>query len=391
MIKIFKEEFNLINFLKFLKYHIKFIVAFVSIFTLLSIGFSFVAPVKFKAKATLQPPDENASVAQLSGLMQTLGGFPSLQTSQVSKTGLFIEYLHSRELADYIIDTLNLIEHPLFKDIPRTALESIIPAIIETNVQRTGIILLEVETGTGIFASAEERSLAAQLSADITNTAIEALDNISRNKTVSKAKRKRMFIEKILQIKCAELDSIDKAIESFQENNKIIGLDKQAQSTLASAVSVGAELARAEIELNTKLVEYEPESSVIESLQNKVSNLRRQFTQMQSGGINSSDKISLPVEQLPKLVRQYTNLLRDQKILEQVKLYLETQHYQEAIQEQSDLSVVETIDTALIPQEKYSPSKKLIVALGFFLSLAFSIIIVTIKAYIKGNFYYKEK
>jgi len=383
----FHKKFNLMNYISLMIYHKKFLLVFISVSVLISIIYSFIAPEKYIANAKLQPPEESASFSQISGLVQSLGGFPTLQGSPVSKTGLIIEYLGSRDLGRYVVDSLDLTNNPAFEGIPDIVLESVIPVLISKSVQRTGIIYLSFETSTGFFPNNETRKNAAELSASILNTAIRGLDIISRNKSTSKAKQKRIFIEKMLEIKRNELDSVDKAIEKYQLENKVGALDKQAQSTLSTAVSVGAELAKAEIELNSKLMEYEPESSVIEALSNRVNNLRRQFTQMQSGGISGADRISLPVEKLPQIAREYANLLRDQKILEQVKIFLETQHYQEAIQEQSDIPTIEPLELAIVPFEKSGPSKKFIIILGFFLSLVFSLAIITVKAYFKGNFF----
>jgi hypothetical protein len=92
-----------------------------------------------------------------------------------------------------------------------------------------------------------------------------------------------------------------KPSKKYQLENKVVALDKQAQSTLSTAVSVGAELAKAEIELNSKLMEYEPESSVIEALSNRVNNLRSNLHKCNQAVSAGADRISLPVEKLPQL------------------------------------------------------------------------------------------
>jgi uncharacterized protein involved in exopolysaccharide biosynthesis len=89
-------------------------------------------------------------------------------------------------------------------------------------------------------------------------------------------------------------------------------------------------------------------------------------------------------------MKEYANLIRDQKILEQVKLFLETQKYQESIQEESDVPTVEVLDSAQIPKIRISPNRKIMLVLAFFLSLTGASLFLIIRGVVKQNLIKKE-
>ena len=150
-------------------------------------------------------------------------------------------------------------------------------------------------------------------------------------------------------------------------------------------------MAKAEIDLNLKLQEYEANSPSVRLYREKLNNLKSQFQRMQSGGIGSSDEFSIPLKDVPALIRNYTNLVRSQKVLEQVNLYLHTQKYQEGIQEESDVPTVEVLDKATPPLRRFSPDRKQMVILAFIISSILALSIITAFAFYKGRLYLKKE
>jgi uncharacterized protein involved in exopolysaccharide biosynthesis len=63
--------------------------------------------------------------------------------------------------------------------------------------------------------------------------------------------------------------------------------------------------------------------------------------------------------------------MRTKEIYEQVFIYLQTQYFQEAIQEKCDVPQVEILDWAEIPIEKSYPSYRSILLLAFIIDVAF--------------------
>lgn len=389
--EINSQEFSISTVYNLVKYHKKVFFIIVGVITLIVGIYSFILPEEFESTATIIPPEDAGTVGGLTSFLQTLSGGISIGgVNQPSRIQLFQEYLKSREVAKTIVDTLKLRNHPWF-DVPNEELLYWnVSQLLKVEIKRSGLIQITTRIATPYFSSKKDEEEAKKLSADIANAAIASLDILNQRKTISKAKRKRQFIERMLIEKKAVLDSIDTQLELFRQKNKIIEIDEQSKVILGSAVTVGAELAKAEIEFSLKQQEYEPNSPMLKPYKEKVDNLRKQYQKIQRGGISSGDDFSIPLNEVPTLIREYTNLMRDQKILESVNMYLETQRYQEAIQEQSDVPTVEPLDKAHPPMLRASPNRKIMILLAFLVSSIFTVTGIIIYGFRKGQIYLKK-
>jgi capsule polysaccharide export protein KpsE/RkpR len=117
--------------------------------------------------------------------------------------------------------------------------------------------------------------------------------------------QKKEFIERVLLEKQLELDSIDRELEKYQKENKVLAIDKQTQAIVTNAITIGSELAKAEIELNIMLQEYEQSSPTVRIQKEKVANLKNQYNRIQSGGLTSTDEFSIPLQNIPNIIREY--------------------------------------------------------------------------------------
>jgi uncharacterized protein involved in exopolysaccharide biosynthesis len=379
------------NVLKFLWLRKKFIGIIVSITMVVVLIYSFMAPFQYSSEASILPPEDSGNMGSLTSFLQTLSGGISFGAAGApSKLLIYQEILKSRELGKMVADELDLAKK---LKVEKENLEDLYYAVLhmmDAELQRSGIIRITSFTSTKYFPSSMDKDEAAKLSADILNSAIGSLDKINREKNTSKAKRKRIYIERMLSHKNAELDSLDQVIEKYRQDNKLFSLDDQSAAILNNAVTVGGELAKAELELSLKKLDYDPNSPIVKSASEKLKSLTQQYNRIQTGGLSADDQFSIPLNKVPKLMKEYANLIRDQKILEQVKLFLETQKYQESIQEESDVPTVEVLDSAQIPKIRISPNRKIMLVLAFFLSLTGASLFLIIRGVVKQNLIKKE-
>lgn len=381
-IKQFDEarEFTFTNIVKLCLLNKKLIALSLVIVVVLSFLFTYVVPSRYSADASIMPMESSSSSGGLSSFLQSMGGGISLGSLPTdNKSQILTEYLQSREIAKFIYDSLVLKNNKFFKDeLLPDAYEKITKSIA-SKANRSGLVLLSVEMSTGFFPSSSDKALAAKMSADIANVAIAGLDYITRNKTVSKARNKRIYIEKVLAEKKEKLDSIDSRLQNFQRENKVLAIDEQAKAIIESSANLGTELLKAEHELTIKRMDFQPNSREIQMLEESIDKLRSQYLKIQNGGILGSSDYSIPLSKVPDLVKEYTSIIRDKKIMEQVNAYLESQKYQESIQETSDTPVIEPLDRAIVPIRRSSPSKLIAIVLGAFLSLTISISAIVVK------------
>ncbi len=378
---IIREHIKLKELITLFIKHKKFLFYFVGIFTIIIFLYTLICPREYEAYTSILPPEKSNTPGISSMLSSFAGGALSLANiDQSAKTVLYTEMLKSRQVASYIAEKLNLKEHRLFKKLNRDDMLYEILALMDVSNNRSGIIYVNVAIKTPFFSSQKEKAETAKLASDIANYAYIALDSINKSISSSTAMQKKEFIERVLLEKQLELDSIDRELEKYQKENKVLAIDKQTQAIVTNAITIGSELAKAEIELNIMLQEYEQSSPTVRIQKEKVANLKNQYNRIQSGGLTSTDEFSIPLQNIPNIIREYTNLLREQKILEQVNIYLETQKYQEAIQAQNDVSIIEQLDYAEPAIEPISPRLIPTTILGFVLSIFIGFGIVIFKS-----------
>lgn len=387
-----KNEFSISVLMQIYKASLRKIVISISVLMAIVVVYSFIIPVEYKSEASVLPPKQGDAGGGLSSFLQSVsgGGIVLGGLGQTNQTQIFSEILQSRSMAEYVIKKCKLKENPDFSKLSNEQLVDIVKEIFVVDINRSGLLVISGTAKTGYFASSSDKLKASKLSADLTNAAIEALDMIVRNRSVSNAKQSRLYIEKALTDFRLKLDSIEQKLEKFQKENKVIKIEEQTEALVKQAIEIGSELAKAETDLNLAKREYAPNSSVLKQLEANVRFLREQYAKVQSGGISSGDEFSIPFNNIPSLARIYANLFRDRKIYEQVILYLETQRHQEAIQESRDVPVVEVLDKAYPPESQSAPSKKLMFILGFILSSILVLSWITFSAIKKGDLILKQ-
>jgi len=383
-----KEEMSFFAIFKILKLNVVRILSWVTGIIILVMAYSFIMPYTYSAETSVLPPTKDSPTGGLSSFIQSFTGGLSLPgVSQSDQSKLFGEILYSRSVIEHIIEGLSLRSFPKFAKMKREDLELFVRSSIDINVDKTGIIYVYSIYKTSFFPSEEDKLKAAEISSRMANLAVEGLDNVIKNRTMTNAKKSREYIQSELVGYKFKLDSVATAIEQFQLKNKVLAIDEQTQAIVAQAVEVGSLLVQAELELNLAKLQYSTASPQISYYENQVNLLKEQYSKIQYGGLTPGDAFSIPLDKVPTLIKEYAELFRERKILEQVIMYLETQKHQEAIQENRDVPVIEVLDKAIPAEKKTSPQRALMAVLSIFLTLLFVSLGIIISAYRKGNLY----
>jgi uncharacterized protein involved in exopolysaccharide biosynthesis len=311
----------------------------------------FISPITYKAPVTLLPPSEND---QMTGLGSLLGGgdFTNLLLGGGAQgnSQLYMEILKSRTAAEYVVLKYNLVEYFDAEDV-YDASEQLKNKLV-LNLSKEGIVTLSVEVKTSfipmIFADIDStKSFAAALS----NTYIEALDKINREKISYKAKRARQYIEEQLGLTRASLDSAEFKLMSFQKDNKTISLPDQLKSAIESSAEIKAEIIKTEIEIGLLKPNLREDNKALLSLRAKLSELQKEYDKFEIG----TEDYLVAFNDVPELGMELAQLLREVKIQSEVYLLLQQQYYKEKIQENRDLPTIEVLDEAIPPLKSSGP------------------------------------
>ena len=190
-----------------------------------------------------------------------------------------------------------------------------------------------------------------QFAANLSNSYIEALDKINREKISYKAKRAREYIERQLEITHTKLDSAEYNLMRFKEENKTISLPEQLQAAIDNAAELKAEIIKTQIEIGLLEPNLRNDNQTLISLRKKLSELKKEYGKFEIG----TEDYVIAFNNVPKISMQFANLLREVKIQNEIYILLQQQYYQEKIQENKDLPTIEVLDTAIPPLKASAP------------------------------------
>lgn len=337
---------------------------------------SFAIPYRYESDALLLPPETSSMSGGLSSLLKAspLGSLelPGMGKNSVSENYMVI--LKSKTLSSKIIDSLKLLNYPLFKGATKQEAVAMLTDLFTITVTKSGSITVNFELSTGtFFSSSEEKKYTAELASKIVNLALHYLDVLNREKSNSSAKRSRVFIDKMIEENKDSLEILQRKFQDFREKNKAFSLEEQLSAIVTSAVDIGSALAAAEVELKLALLEYSPEAPNVVLLRKKVETLKTQYKNVQEKGIVGSDNFSIPLTQVPEISRVFLGLTRDIKILESINAFLITQRFQEYIQETKDITTIQVLDYAEPVYLKVAPKRPAMIVVAFVSSLILSL------------------
>lgn len=311
----------------------------------------FVYPISFESPVTILPPEKNSQMGGLSGL---LGGedLSSLITGGMSNANsqLYMEMLKSRSASLYVVRKHNLVKFYDSRNEIEAARKLSEKLIIDIN--KEGIIKLSVNTSTSLFPMfTSEGDSIKKLSAMLSNSFVEALDLINREKLSSKAKRARVYIEAQLQQTKLLLDSAENSLMLFQKKNKTVSLPEQVKAAIDAAADLKTDIVKTEIELGLLQPNLREDSKTLLTLRSKLQELRNQYNKMEMG----NQDYLVAFKDVPEIGRELAKLVREVKIQNEVYMLLQQQYFKERIQENRDLPTIEVLDEAIPPLKASSP------------------------------------
>ncbi|MCX8106259.1 MAG: Wzz/FepE/Etk N-terminal domain-containing protein [Ignavibacterium album] len=369
-------DFNTIVHIMLLNWKRIITVTFLSTILLFLI-FLFAYPVTYSSTAVILPPEKNTSFIGLSSILaqQNMTSLLSPSLSNASSQ-LYAEILKSRSASLYVIKKLNLQNEYDEKDINLAAIK--LSQDLNVELTKEGMVKISVDYSSKFFPLiTDDLTKRKEISALISNTFVEALDKINREKLSSKSKKARVFLEsQIIQTRKA-VDSLETLLQNFQKKNKALSVPDQLKASIENAVKLKSEIAQVEIELGLMKYNVQEDDKIYQSLIKKLEQLKNQYNKLEY----ENDDYLLAFEKVPDVAKELTSLLREVKIQNEVYIFLQQQYYKEKIEENRDLPTVDILDSAIPPSRASSPR----IFFSSFLGGVFAFIVISLLVL------YKEK
>jgi tyrosine-protein kinase Etk/Wzc len=311
----------------------------------------FIYPRTYQATVSILPPEQENSLGGFGALLgngdfsNLLGGGLSSASSQ-----LFVEILKSRTAALYVVRRNNLVKFFNAEDDIESAEK--LQKNLNTDISKEGIVNINVDVKSAflplIFSDSDSLK---RLSAVLSNSFVEALDSINREKLSSKARNARVYIEGQIKETKILLDSAETALMNFQSKNKTIAIPEQVKAAIDASAQIKSEIIQTEIQLGLVKSDVSESSRLVLALNKKLQELKEQYSQFENG----SEDYLLAFKDLPTLGKNLAGLLREVRIQNEVYVLLQQQYYKEKIQENKEIPTIEILDEAIPPKKPVAP------------------------------------
>lgn len=324
----------------------RFIIINTLLAAVISVIVSLVLPKWYRSTASILPPKDSDALNPLAAAGSMLKGLSLGRRVGGSALGPYnyLAILKSRSALDSVVRKFNLIEA---YDVGDTSMEEAVKELKENvafELQDEDYITIEVMDKDPDRAAA------------MANYFVDVLNSVSLRLGTREARNNREFIERRLEMTKADLRKAEEALQSYQEDSKMVVIPEQNSSSSVGGV---AELygmkARKEIELAILRKSVSPEDPAIGQLELELREIDSKLETFPEIGIES--------------IRLYRDVIIQQKIVE-ILLPL---YEQAKVDEQKDVPVLLVLDRAVPAEKKTKPQRSLIVlgsvALVFFLSL----------------------
>src|SRR3984957_9170400 len=340
----------------------------------LSGAIAFLIPKRYESVARLMPPEQPSSGAAMlaalaghsGGGLSGLGSLAGLLGGGRTSTALFIDLLHSRTVADHVIDRFNL-QHVYKKRYRIDTVKYLARHTTVVDDKKSGVITIT-------FSDTDARRAQA-----ITQAYLEELNRTLTFANTSSARREREFIEKRLVSVQAELHSAEKALGQFSSSNVTLDIKEQTHAMVDAAARLQGELIVGQSELDSLQQIYGDGNVRVRAARARIGVLKSELTKMSGSPSDEpngdSSELYPSLRQIPKLAVPYADLYRRVKIQETVFELLSEQYEMSRIEEAKDTPVVSVFDQPLVAEKKSFPPRLLI------------ILIVTAFALITTSFY----
>ncbi len=349
------DEINLLDLLLVLAKNKWLIIGSCAATFVLACVYTLTLPNIYTATARILPPQKESG--GLGAMMGNMGGLAALAGINVGggSGDLYVGMLESRTLSDAIIARFGLMEkyewetrsgaYDALKDKARFALG-----------KTDGIIAVSVDD--------EDPQLAAAMA----NAYVEELKTLNVRLNLNSAGRERQFLEDRLAVVETDLTAAEERLKEFQETNKAIKIDQQAQSIIEAISRLKGELASKEVELGVLLSFQTEQNPQVRALRESVAQLKEQLGRMESSpqGQRISGDIFIATSEVPQLGLQYARLMRDFKVQETLYELLTKQYEVAKINEAKNTSTLQVLDEAFVPDRKSKPKRALMVLVATF-------------------------
>jgi tyrosine-protein kinase Etk/Wzc len=348
--------FRLLDYIEFVvRSKQLFLIVFLSSLVTAYVGIYLFVDDRFEATATIIPrQDETSSLASsmlrgIKGIPLSLGG-GSTPNDQID---LYKTIIYSRTMMENVIGKFNLIS--------AYAIDTTDIGYMEKATKKLKEDIQTKETEESAFL-VSVRAKTRQMSADITNYVVHALNERIVELQVSRSRDNRIFLENRVQELSNEIKIAEDSLRVYQERTGMLDIKAQLEGILTTHATLETEFAGKQLQLSILQKMLNGDAPEVKQLKIQVQEYERKLRDLRTEGDPGSPL--LPLKSIPSISVGFVNRFREVEIDNLLLEFVMPLYEQAKFEEKKDYPILQVIDYAVPPAKRSYPPRVLLALLG---------------------------
>jgi uncharacterized protein involved in exopolysaccharide biosynthesis len=328
---------------------------------------AFIWPVRYTAKVTILPPQQNSSMAAaLSSQLSNLGAMGSLAGGGLglkNQNDMYVAMLKGSTVESAMVEHFELMKqyHKRYVSDARKAFER--RATVDGS-GKDGLIHLSVEDPD------------PRRAAELANGYVDQFRALTEHLAITEASQRRLFFERQLLRAKDNLANAEEALKRTEQATGVIQFDSQARALIESATSLRAQIAAKEVQIQGMQTYATGQNAQVVQAQQELQGLRAQLSKISGQEDTADNGLVVPKGKVTEAGIEYIRRVRDVKYNETIFEILARQFEVAKLDEAKQGAVIQVVDAAIPPDRRSSPQRLLTILGGTLVGLLGGIIAV---------------
>jgi uncharacterized protein involved in exopolysaccharide biosynthesis len=308
-------------------------------------------PNVYQAGTKILPPQQSQSSA--SALLSQLGGIAGGITGAAAlknPNDLYIGMLQSRAVADGLIKRFDLMKH--YQTDSAEKARRLLAQSTLINTGKDGLISIDVED--------KDKKLVARLA----NGYVGELMNLTKTLAVTEAAQRRLFFERQLETAKDHLETAEVALKATIESRGVISVDSDSRAVVETVARLRAQISAKEIQLASLEAFVTENNQDYKRAREELNSLRAELSKLENGRPGTPENTTAQNSGLASV-----KALRDLKYYQMLYELLAKQYEVARLDEAKDGPIIQVLDLAIEPEQKFKPKRAVLVIVATILSL----------------------
>ena len=351
-----EDEISLLDLFVVLAKRKLLIIGLPLLAAVLAIIYSLTLPNTYTATAKLLPPQQQQSAA--SALLSQIGGVAGLNSAR-SQNDVYVAMLKSRTVADNLIQRFDLMK--LYQSDYYFKVRDRLAGAVRIATGKDALITIEVDDTD------------PKRAAEFANAYVEELMKLTQVISVTEASQRRLFFERQFVQAKENLTKAEAAARVGLTRGGLVKVDEQGRAIVETTARLRGEITAREVQLSAMRTFAADNNPALRRTQQELEALKSELAKMEGeDGLRPTTK-GASGQGMDSL-----RLLRDVKYNETLYELLAKQYELAKIDEAKDASVIQVLDSAVVPERKSKPNRTLIVIQTFVITLVVAVLLAFI-------------